>query len=58
MRNPSFLKKISSFLPDVFLFVGLILIGIGLFIFRPWVAFATCGILLMTIGLFMGRSGE
>jgi len=54
MERPVFFKKIQSFLPDVFLFGGLCLLGYGLFLFSPWVSFAICGVLLMAIGLFMG----
>jgi hypothetical protein len=42
-------------LRDLFVFGGLGLLGYGLFQFRPWVAFAVCGAILLAIGLFVGR---
>lgn len=55
MKKSPFLVKVYAVLADFFLFGGLCLLGYGLYIFRPWVSFAACGILLMAIGLFMGR---
>ena len=48
----TFFKKID--LRDVFLFVGLALVGVGLFMLAPWLAFTVCGVLLMAIGLLIG----
>ena len=42
-------------LRDIFVFGGLILLGYGLYLFRPWVAFAVCGAILLAIGIFIGR---
>ena len=55
MKGFPYFSKIAGTIPDVFLFGGLALLGYGLFLFSPWVAFTTCGGLLMAIGLFMGR---
>ena len=42
-------------LRDCFVFGGLILLGYGLYLFRPWVSFAVCGAILLAIGIFIGR---
>lgn len=42
-------------LRDCFVFGGLILLGYGLYLFRPWVSFAVCGAVLLAIGIFIGR---
>ena len=36
---------------DVFVLGGLGMLGYGLYLFIPWVAFAVCGALLMLLGL-------
>ena len=41
---------------DVLLFGGLAMLGYGLYRYRPWVAFAVCGGLLMLIGVLMRKS--
>jgi len=57
-----FFKKIPAALAkaldvrDFLLFGGLAMLGYGLWLFRPWVGFAVCGVVLMVIGLFTGRS--
>lgn len=38
---------------DVFVFGGLGMLGYGLYRYRPWVAFAVCGLFLMAIGYLM-----
>ena len=38
---------------DFFLFAGLGMLGYGLHLLRPWLAFSTCGALLMVIGYLM-----
>lgn len=40
-------------LRDVFLFGGLSLLTYGLYLYRPWVGFAICGLLLMLISQVM-----
>ncbi len=55
MKKPAFFDKSTSILADIFLFVGLCLMGYGLFLFSPGLAFAVCGLFLMAIGLFLGR---
>jgi hypothetical protein len=42
-------------LRDVFAFGGLALMGYGLYLFQPWIAYAICGAALSAIGLFKGR---
>jgi len=42
---------------DFFVFGGLILMGYGLYLFRPWLGFAVPGALLFCIGLFVGKRG-
>lgn len=39
---------------DIFVFGGLGMIGYGLYLFIPWIAFVVCGSLLVAIGLFLG----
>jgi len=55
MGKPAFLAKSTGIFADVLLFGGLVLLGIGLFLYRPWVSFSVCGMCLMAIGLFVGR---
>ncbi len=38
---------------DIFVFGGLGMLGYGLYLFTPWIAFVVCGSLLMEIGLFL-----
>lgn len=38
---------------DVFFLSGLALLGYGLYLFQPWVAFAVVGALLMVVGILM-----
>lgn len=40
---------------DCFVFGGLAIMGYGLYLFRPWVAFTVCGAILLAIGIFIGR---
>lgn len=35
---------------DVLLFVGLILMGVGLWLYRPWISLTVTGAVLMMIG--------
>lgn len=39
---------------DVFVFGGLGLMGYGLHLYEPWVAFSVCGACLMAFGVFGG----
>lgn len=43
---------------DVFVFAGLSMLGYGLYGYRPWVAYAVCGGILLLIGLFDGRGKD
>jgi uncharacterized membrane protein len=40
---------------DVFVFGGLILMGYGLYLFKPWVSYVVIGAVLLWIGLFLGK---
>ena len=40
---------------DFFVFGGLIIMGYGLYLLRPWLGFATPGAILLCIGLFVGK---
>lgn len=40
---------------DILVFGGLILLGYGLYLLRPWLGFAVSGGLMMCIGLFVGK---
>ena len=40
---------------DTFVFGGLVLMGYGLYLFKPWVSFAVVGAVLLWIGLFLGK---
>jgi len=39
---------------DVFVLSGLILLGYGLYLLRPWLAFSVCGVILIAFGFLMG----
>lgn len=41
---------------DCFVFGGLGVMGYGLYLFRPWVAFAVCGAILFLIGFVPVRT--
>jgi len=41
---------------DIFVFGGMGMLGYGLYLFTPWIAFVICGSLLMAIGLFLTRT--
>ena len=41
----------------VFFFGGLLMLGYGLFLYLPWVAYSVCGVILMAVGYLM-RSGS
>ncbi len=45
--------KKSFDIRDVFILSGLGLLGYGLYLFEPWIAFSVCGFLLMLIGYAM-----
>lgn len=40
---------------DPIVLCGLAMTGYGLYLFRPWVSFAVCGVLLMVGGILMER---
>ena len=42
-------------LRDVTVFGGIAMMGYGLWMYRPWVAFAVCGAVLSAIGIFSAR---
>jgi len=39
---------------DFLYFPGMAMLGYGLYLYRPWVAFSVCGALLMITGYLMG----
>lgn len=45
-------------LPDILILIGLALLGYGLFLFAPWIAFSVVGGLLFGLGLAMATSGN
>ncbi len=47
------LKPYKPTLRDICLLGGLCLFGYGLYLVRPWIAYASCGVLLMAAGYFM-----
>lgn len=49
------MKKID--VRDLIFLLGLSLMGYGLFLFVPWVSFATCGAVLMLAAVIMGNKG-
>ena len=51
MKAIQLLKKVSF--RDVLLVSGLALIGVGLYLFAPWVSFTVCGGLIFAGGFFM-----
>lgn len=40
-------------LRDVLIIIGLSLIGVGLYLFLPWVSLTVCGALILVGGFFM-----
>jgi hypothetical protein len=40
---------------DSIVLCGLAMTGYGLYLFRPWVSFTVCGVLLMAGGILMER---
>ena len=54
-KLPEMIKKISGAitLRDVLIIIGLSLIGVGLYLFLPWVSFTVCGALILVGGFFM-----
>lgn len=47
-----------KYLPDVIALCGLGLLGYGLYLYEPWVAFAVCGALLIVAGVAIGKGEE
>jgi len=51
--------KIKGFLTvdirDIFVFGGLAIMSYGLYLFKPWIAYTIGGMILMALGLFLGR---
>ena len=47
--------KLAFNLRDVFVFGGLAMMGYGLYLFKPWVAFTVTGAILCWLGLGVGR---
>jgi len=43
---------------DFFVFGGLILLGYGLYLLRPWLGYAVPGAILLVIGLFVGQRSK
>lgn len=43
---------------DFFVFGGLSMLGFGLYLLRPWLGFSITGLILMSIGLFIGKRGK
>ena len=39
---------------DFHVYGGLVLLGYGLYLFHPWLAFSICGAVLLLTGLFYG----
>jgi len=54
-----FFKKITDFIsaiiPLIFTVAGFCLLGYGLWLVKPWIAYSVCGILLLVGGLLAGR---
>jgi len=42
-------------LRDGFVFGGLGILGYGLYLYRPWISFSVVGVILLAIGIFIGR---
>ena len=51
MRGGKVLRAMLPDVRDVFVFGGLALMGYGLWLYRPWVAYAACGLVLLLLGL-------
>lgn len=54
-KIPALIMKIFD-VRDFFVFGGLGMLGYGLWLLKPWIAFTVCGVVFMAIGLFTGRS--
>jgi hypothetical protein len=56
-HTPSWKSLVSLFdIRDFLVFGGLVLMGYGLWLYRPWIGFTIVGLLLMLIGILPGRS--
>jgi protein-S-isoprenylcysteine O-methyltransferase Ste14 len=56
---PSWKSLMSLFdIRDFLVFGGLIMLGYGLWLFKPWIGFAVTGFFLMLIGYFIRDKGE
>jgi len=47
-------QTMVNFLPDIFILAGLCLLGYGLWLYIPWLAYVVIGTLLFMMGLLMG----
>jgi hypothetical protein len=54
VRFINFLKSAVD-LRDVFVFGGLLLMGVGLWMYEPWVSLTVIGSILVVFGLMAGR---
>lgn len=50
--------KTALDLRDFFLFFGLIMLGYGLYLLRPWLGFSVPGLIMVCISLFVGKRGK
>jgi len=55
LRSISSTVKLAFDIRDLFVFGGLAMMGYGLWLFLPWLAFTVFGTLLMAFDFFMGR---
>ena len=49
------IKSIKPDLRDVFVFGGLIILGIGLWLYMPWVSLTIVGIILLGLGIYRSK---
>ena len=47
-------QTLINFLPDIFIFIGLGLLGYGLWLYVQWLGYVVIGALLFMMGLLMG----
>ena len=55
LRSISATVKLAFDIRDLFVFGGLAMMGYGLYLFKPWVAFTVTGAIFCWLGLGIGK---
>ncbi len=53
---PAMFKAVE--LRDIFIFGGIAMLGYGLWTLYPWLGWTATGVILLCLGLFVGKRGE